>query len=128
MTTLSILFVDQVESTSQLSKLGDRSAVRLRDELQSLALEHLNVFSGRFVRDTGDGLMATFDSCVNAADFALSVHEALAERNVARPSEERLVLRMGLHTGEPLDEESVRSAPRWLLPPVCAPWPVLVRC
>ena len=106
MTTLSILFVDQVESTSQLSQLGDRSAVRLRDELQSLALEHLNVFSGRFVRDTGDGLMATFDSCVNAADFALSVHEALAERNVARPPEERLVLRMGLHTGEPLDEES----------------------
>jgi WD40 repeat protein/class 3 adenylate cyclase/tRNA A37 threonylcarbamoyladenosine biosynthesis protein TsaE len=106
MGTMTILFVDQVGSTLQMSTLGDRSAIEIRDELHHEVMRSLQRFEGVYRSDTGDGFMATFDSCVNAVDCALSLHESLVGANTARPMERRLVLRMGVHTGEPLVDES----------------------
>ena len=66
MTTRTILFVDQVESTRQLATLGDRSAGDVRGEMAALVRAHLETYRGEFLRDTGDGFMACFDSAVNA--------------------------------------------------------------
>ena len=49
--------------------------------------------------------MAGFDSCVNAVECALSLHEELTASNANRPPERRMVLRMGLHIGEPLEDD-----------------------
>jgi WD40 repeat protein/class 3 adenylate cyclase/tRNA A37 threonylcarbamoyladenosine biosynthesis protein TsaE len=106
MGTMTILFVDQVGSTLQMSTLGDLPAIEIRDELHLEVMRSLQRFEGVYRSDTGDGFMATFDSCVNAVECALSLHESLVGVNATRPLERRLVLRMGLHTGEPLVDDS----------------------
>ena len=71
MGTMTILFVDQVGSTRQLSTLGDHSAIEIRDDLHAEMALLLREFAGTFHSDTGDGFMASFDSSVNAVECAL---------------------------------------------------------
>ena len=106
MGTITILFVDQVGSTLQLSTLGDNSAVEILDQLQAVVTDHLERYHGVFHKHTGDGFMASFASCVDAVECALSLQATTAEFNADLPFERRVVLRMGLHTGEPLTHPS----------------------
>jgi WD40 repeat protein/class 3 adenylate cyclase/tRNA A37 threonylcarbamoyladenosine biosynthesis protein TsaE len=102
MGTITILFVDQVGSTLQLSKLGDDSAVEIADQLQGIVSRHLEQHRGVFHKHTGDGFMASFESCIDAVECALSLQATTSTFNAGLPFERRVVLRMGLHTGEPL--------------------------
>jgi class 3 adenylate cyclase len=58
---------------------------------------------GREVKHTGDGIMASFQSVPDAVTCAVSVQEAFAEHNRQAPSD-GLILRIGLHAGEPIEE------------------------
>ena len=106
MGTMTILFVDQVGSTLQLSTLGDNSAFEVRDQVQAVVNEHLERHQGVFHTHTGDGFMASFGSSVDAVDCALSLQATTSAFNTGLPFERRVVLRMGLHTGEPLSHPS----------------------
>ena len=106
MGTITILFVDQVGSTLQLSTLGDNSAVEILDQLQAVVTDHLERYQGVFHKHTGDGFMASFASCVDAVESTLSLQATTSEFNADLPFERRVVLRMGLHTGEPLARPS----------------------
>ena len=60
MGTITILFVDQVGSTLQLSTLGDNSAVEILEQVQAEVTAHLERYHGTFNNHTGDGFMASF--------------------------------------------------------------------
>ena len=74
--------------------------------MQAVVNEHLERHQGVFQNHTGDGFMASFGSCVDAVDCALSLQATTSALNAGLPFERRVVLRMGLHTGEPLPHPS----------------------
>ncbi|HKF85368.1 MAG TPA: adenylate/guanylate cyclase domain-containing protein [Candidatus Limnocylindrales bacterium] len=88
----TVLFTDIVESTARLREVGDAA---WRSELaahNARLREQLNVFRGREVKTTGDGLLATFDSPTRAVRSAAAM--------VVASDAMGLVIRVGIHTGE----------------------------
>jgi class 3 adenylate cyclase len=69
----------------------------LRGEvLEPLVAEH----GGRIVNYAGDGALAEFSSVVRAVECALAVQGAIAQREPNRPADERVTLRIGIHSGD----------------------------
>jgi class 3 adenylate cyclase len=88
----TVLFTDIVDSTGRLREMGD-AAWRTQLAAHNTALrELLNVFRGREVKMTGDGMLATFDSPSRAVRGAAAM--------VAACDASGLQIRVGLHTGE----------------------------
>jgi adenylate cyclase len=55
---------------------------------------------GRVFKVMGDGLLAEFDSVVNAVECAVALQRGLAERNAAVPPAQRVQVRIGINLGE----------------------------
>ncbi len=88
----TVLFTDIVESTSRAEEVGDqhwRGLLDLHDEAVRRGIAH---HSGRLVRTTGDGVLATFDGPGRAVRFATTLQAELAKIG--------LKIRTGIHTGE----------------------------
>jgi class 3 adenylate cyclase/CheY-like chemotaxis protein len=74
--TLSILFTDVVGSTELFSTVAAAEAERLRQvHLQRLTAE-VEIFSGRVVKNVGDGLMLAFESARDCVDCAIAIQRA----------------------------------------------------
>src|SRR5207248_391867 len=67
-------------------------------------------FEGRVVGTAGDSAFGEFDSVVNAVRCARRIQEEESRRNAARPADERVNARIGIHLGDVI-VEAVRS---WL--------------
>jgi adenylate cyclase len=61
---------------------------------------------GRIVKTTGDGLLVEFASVVDALRGAAEIQTAMAERNAPLPAEKRIDLRVGIHQGDIVVEDS----------------------
>lgn len=57
-------------------------------------------YKGRIVKTTGDGLLLSFPSVVEAVSCALAVQNGLARRNRDIPTERRMELRIGVNIGD----------------------------
>jgi len=55
---------------------------------------------GRLVKLTGDGALVEFLSAVDALSAAIEIQQSMAEANVDRPEDTRIVFRIGLHLGD----------------------------
>jgi TolB-like protein/class 3 adenylate cyclase/Flp pilus assembly protein TadD len=55
---------------------------------------------GRIVDYAGDGALAEFPSVVRAVECALTIQRTVAEREAKVASDQRIVLRIGLHSGD----------------------------
>lgn len=88
----TIVFTDIVGSTATLQRIGDEAWHELLAAHNARLREELNVFRGREVKTTGDGLLAVFDSATRA------VRCAAALVGSARATD--LPIRVGVHTGE----------------------------
>lgn len=88
----TLLFTDIVDSTAKASQLGDTGWRAVLDEHDAIAKKHLDRFSGKLVKSTGDGMLATFDGPARAIRCALSMCEALHKIGLS--------IRAGVHTGE----------------------------
>jgi class 3 adenylate cyclase len=88
----TILFTDIVDSTGRAATLGDRAWRQLLDRHDELVRTEVDRWHGRFVKNTGDGVLATFDAPTRALRCALGLREALAGIG--------LEIRAAIHTGE----------------------------
>jgi class 3 adenylate cyclase len=98
-----VMFTDLKDSTLMTSQMGDTRALHLLHVSNVLTRTALRTYRGREVKHTGDGIMASFASVEDAVRCAAAVQEAFAEHNVRAPDDE-LLLRIGLHAGEPIEE------------------------
>lgn len=88
----TVVFTDIVASTDVAVRLGDAGWRRLLDRHDQAAQRTAKKYSGRVVKTTGDGVLATFDGPARAARFAW---------DFGRDAEAiGLPIRAGLHTGE----------------------------
>ncbi len=88
----TVLFTDIVDSTATAARLGDRRWTEVLLDHDALVRRQLDRFGGTFVKDTGDGALATFDSPARAIRCALALGRQASHLGIA--------LRAGLHAGE----------------------------
>jgi class 3 adenylate cyclase/dihydrofolate reductase len=88
----TVLFTDIVGSTEHAAALGDQGWRRLLDRHDRVARAEVERFRGRFVKSTGDGILATFDAPTRALRCAFALNAGLAEVGLA--------IRSAIHTGE----------------------------
>jgi len=88
----TVLFVDIVDSTERVTRLGDRKWRELLERYYAVVRRELGVFRGREIDTAGDGVLATFDGPARAVRCARAVLEAVRTFG--------LEARAGLHSGE----------------------------
>jgi class 3 adenylate cyclase/pimeloyl-ACP methyl ester carboxylesterase len=88
----TVLFTDIVDSTRRASELGDDAWSQLLDRHDDITKRHVERFRGRWVKHTGDGVLATFDGPARAVLCARAIGESLRPLGIE--------IRSGLHTGE----------------------------
>jgi class 3 adenylate cyclase len=89
----TVLFTDIVDSTVQAERVGDAAWRDILDRHDDMCRVEVGVCGGRWVKSTGDGLLATFDSPTRAIRCAWTL------RGRIEP-ELGIEIRAGLHTGE----------------------------
>ena len=106
----TILFTDMVASTQLTQRLGDRGAVLLVREHDSIVRTALARFGGTEVKHTGDGIMASFASASQAVGAAIEIQRSLHERDTGEQAAQageqpELRVRIGVAAGEPVTEQ-----------------------
>ena len=99
----TIMFTDLVGYTSMMSRLGDDRAFELLREHNNVVRDSLTAFAGREVKHTGDGIMASFDDADQAVRASIRIRAGVAAMSVPDGGEP-LSIRIGLTSGEPLEE------------------------
>jgi class 3 adenylate cyclase len=88
----TVLFSDIVASTQRAAAIGDAEWRRVLDGHDDMVRRQLRRFSGREVKATGDGFMATFDGPARAIQCAVAIRDGARQLG--------LDVRVGLHCGE----------------------------
>jgi class 3 adenylate cyclase len=88
----TVLFTDIVDSTKRAASVGDHAWRELLGTFERVAGQVVAAASGRLIKSTGDGILATFDRPARGV-------QAASELSV-RSRELDLPIRAGLHAGE----------------------------
>src|SRR5215470_17208079 len=99
---VTLLFTDLVDSAELLERVGDERAQRSFQAHHRLLKDAVAAHGGQEVKLLGDGLLTVFASAADAVRASVSMQQAARRRAAA----ERLALRVGLHAGEALREET----------------------
>lgn len=88
----TILFTDIVNSTASAVELGDQKWKEILDLHDRVSKEQVEIHRGRYIKSTGDGLLAIFDGPGRAITCAKHIGNQLRDAGIE--------IRSGLHTGE----------------------------
>ena len=97
--TTTFLFTDIVDSTSISQAMGDHTWSTMISEHFKMVKEVVESFGGRVVKTLGDGGMFAFPSGTSALLAAIEI-----QRGVAELEDHPLKLRVGVHTGDVLQD------------------------
>jgi class 3 adenylate cyclase len=97
--TATVLFTDMEGSTPLTQRLGDAAAHEFVREHTTVVRRALSLHGGREIKQTGDGIMASFASASRALECAVEIQSASA----MQPDQPRV--RVGLNAGEPIAED-----------------------
>ena len=101
--TVTILFSDIEDSTLMTERLGDERWLGVLRAHNSLFRRHLRGHDGYEVKNQGDGFMLAFPDPAQALACAVAIQRDLEIAEAE--DDERIRVRMGLHTGEAIAEE-----------------------
>jgi len=88
----TVLFTDMVASTEQLAVRGDDAWRKVLDDHDNMTARVVADYQGEVVKQTGDGILATFDGSSKAVLCAHALRSWLQQIDIA--------IRAGIHTGE----------------------------
>ncbi|MFZ0172209.1 MAG: adenylate/guanylate cyclase domain-containing protein [Acidimicrobiales bacterium] len=88
----TVMFTDIVDSTDRAQRLGDRGWQDVLESHNEIVARQVRRFAARFVKSTGDGVLATFDSPIRALRCSGAIQHEL------RPLD--IDIRTGIHAGE----------------------------
>jgi class 3 adenylate cyclase len=101
--TVTFLFSDIEGSSDLVRRVGDDVFAAIRRDHRRLLRETFAVHGGREVDTAGDGFFVAFDSARSAVAAAVGVQLALA--TFAWPADAEVLVRIGLHTAEPHQDD-----------------------
>ena len=84
---------------------GDKLAQELVHRHNTIVRQALTACNGEEIKQTGDGIMASFVWASNALDAAIAIQRAVNEYNRESPTVP-LEIRIGLNSGEPIVENN----------------------
>ncbi|HBM52569.1 MAG TPA: adenylate/guanylate cyclase domain-containing protein [Deltaproteobacteria bacterium] len=91
----TVLFNDIVDSTKNQVKLGDRKWKYFTEKINVETMDYVTKHRGQFIKSTGDGILATFNSPSSAIQCAFKINNYVNDLPGVN-----LSLRSGLHMGE----------------------------
>src|ERR1700735_273124 len=100
----AILAADVVGFGRMTSADEDRTLARLRALRADVIDPIIASQNGRVFKRTGDGALVEFRSVVEAVRCAITVQNAMIERNVGMPADQRIDFRIGIHLGDVVEE------------------------
>jgi adenylate cyclase len=100
----AILAADVVGFSRMASADEDRTLARLRTLRSELIDPTIASQNGRVFKRTGDGALVEFRSVVEAVRCAIIIQNAMIERNVGLPADQRIEFRIGVHLGDVVEE------------------------
>ncbi len=103
---VAILFSDLVESTQLFQRRGDNAATVLIKRMTKILSAELAKHDGTLTKTIGDALMVTFPKARKALACAIAMQRALADHNDTQPPADQLIIRIGVHFGQALEEAS----------------------
>lgn len=72
---------------------------------RAIATTHAETHGGRIADFAGDAVIAVFDTPMGAVFAAVAIQTDMAARAETRPENRRMLLRMGVHSGDILEQE-----------------------
>ncbi len=104
--TATVLFTDLVGSTAIRAELGEEAAEVVRRACDRLLGDAVAEHRGTVVKNTGDGIMATFPGAADAVGAAVAMQQAVDSYNRRRRATTPLALRVGISLGDVTWEEN----------------------
>src|SRR5262249_52767390 len=102
---LAAILATDVEGYSRLMEQDDVGTVeRLRDCRKSLFEPEIAKHNGSIFKLMGDGLLAEFDSVVDAVECAVLLQRSMVERNAGLPDDRHIEVRIGVSLGDVIVE------------------------
>lgn len=103
---LTAIFAADVAGYSRLTAMDEEGThVRLKEHLRVLIDPKVAAHRGHIVKNTGDGLLAEFNSVVDAMRCAVDVQRGMAERNSDVPPLNRIEFRIGINVGDVIEDD-----------------------
>ena len=99
----AILSADVVEY-NRLMADDDLATVRILEMYRETMTNYVSHFHGRVVDSPGDNILAEFASVVDGLQCAVEIQRELAERNEALPEDRQMKFRIGVNTGDVIQE------------------------
>jgi adenylate cyclase len=102
---LAAILAADVAGYSRLMGADEEGTLaRLKALRRELLDPKIDEHHGRIVKTTGDGLLAEFASVVDAVRCAVTVQQAMPERNTSVGADNRIELRIGINLGDVIVE------------------------
>jgi adenylate cyclase len=95
----AVLAADVVEYSRLTSLNEERTYLLYKAHRHELIDPKIVEHGARFVKSTGDGILAEFGTAIDAARCAIQVQQSMAERCKDEASDHRIVFRIGLSCG-----------------------------
>jgi adenylate cyclase len=100
----AIMFTDMAGYTT-LSQRNESLSLALADEQKKLLRPVFNRHNGREIKTMGDAFLIEFSNALDAVRCAYDVQRASREFNISQPSDQRIILRIGLHLGDVVESQ-----------------------
>lgn len=94
----AIMFTDIVGYTAIMGQ-DEEKAFRLLNKNRQIQRPIVETFGGKWIKELGDGVMASFPTVTDAVNAALKIQEACRQTN-------EFMLRIGIHLGEVVFEDN----------------------
>jgi adenylate cyclase len=101
----AILAVDVAGYSRLMGADEEGTHERLRARFRELVDPKIKEHRGRIVKNTGDGLLAEFQSVVDAVRCAVEVQRGMLDREPELPEEGRIRFRIGVNLGDVIVED-----------------------
>ena len=102
---VTVLFTDIAGSTAMTQELGDAVAQQIVRAHNRVVREALTDFSGKEIKHTGDGIMASFSNVSSAVEAAIRMQQNVAIHTQNNP-DLPLYVKIGINAGEPIAEDN----------------------
>jgi len=101
---LSAILSADVKGYSRLMRADEDETIRTLTTYRTAIAKLVEQYRGRVVDSPGDNLLAEFGSGVDAVNCAVEVQRELAERNEALSAERKMEFRIGINSGDVVQE------------------------